>query len=161
MKITSVRSVFSGINHYVVVETDEGLRGLGEATLNTRQLAVDGVIRHLDEYLRGKDPLRSGFLWQDIYRGTFWRGGPVLQAALSGLDIALWDLKGKAFNAPVYQLLGGRCRDKIRLYRGIGGRDEKPGRVWRRGSRPGTRPCASAPTTSWTTAPTTRTYRCA
>lgn len=125
MKITRVRSVFSGNNHYVVVETDEGIRGLGEATLNTRQLAVEGALRHMEAYLKGKDPLRSAFLWQDVFRGTFWRGGPVLQAALSGVDLALWDLKGKALNVPVYQLLGGKCRDKVRLYKGIGGRDER------------------------------------
>ena len=125
MKITRVRSVFSGNNHYVVVETDEGIRGLGEATLNTRQLAVEGALRHMEAYLKGKDPLRSAFLWQDVFRGTFWRGGPVLQAALSGVDLALWDIKGKALNVPVYQLLGGKCRDKVRLYKGIGGRDER------------------------------------
>lgn len=121
MKITNVRSCFSGACHYVIVETDEGITGLGEATLHSRQLAVEGAVRQLAAYLRGKDPMRTEHLWQDVYRGTFWRGGPVLQSALSAIDIALWDIKGKALNTPVYNLLGGKCRDKLRVYTSVGG----------------------------------------
>ena len=121
MKITGLRTCFSERCHYLIVETDEGITGLGEATLHSRQLAVDGVFKHLEPYLIGKDPTRIEHLWQDIFRGTFWRGGPVLMAALSAIDLALWDIKGKALNVPVYDLLGGKCRDKIRVYLGIGG----------------------------------------
>lgn len=116
MKITGVRTCFSGSNHYVIIETDQGISGLGEATLHTRQMAVDGVLKSLTPVLIGKDPSRIEFLWQDIFRGTFWRGGPVLMSALSAVDMALWDIKGKAVGLPVYQLLGGKCRDKLKVY---------------------------------------------
>lgn len=121
MKIISVKSLFHSRFHYVKVETDEGIHGIGECTLNSRQLAVDGVIRHLNEVLPGRDPQQIEDLWQEIYRGTFWRGGPVLLSALSGIDMALWDIKGKALHTPVYNLLGGKCRDKVRVYISIRG----------------------------------------
>ena len=123
MKITALRRVFSGQSLYAIVETDEGIQGVGECTLNTRQLAVEGALAHIEPVLIGKDPFRIEHIWQDVFRGTFWRGGPVLMAALSGIDLALWDIKGKALNAPVYELLGGACRDKIRLYCHVGGAD--------------------------------------
>jgi len=123
MKITKARRIFSGQNLYVQVETDEGITGLGECTLNTRQLAVAGALEHLEPVLAGQDPFRIEHIWQDIFRGTFWRGGPVLMAALSGIDAALWDIKGKALNTPVYNLLGGACRDRIRVYCHAGGSD--------------------------------------
>lgn len=122
MKITDLKTYFSGSNHYVVIETDEGISGLGEPTLHTRELAVDGALKNLREYIIGKDPYRIEHLWQDIFRGSFWRGGPVLQSALSAIDMALWDIKGKALNTPVYNLLGGKCRDKLTVYKGIGGK---------------------------------------
>ncbi|MBE6999752.1 MAG: galactonate dehydratase [Clostridia bacterium] len=121
MKITDIKNFHSTRNHYVVVETDEGITGVGEASLHTRELAVEGAVLGIRDYLIGKDPMRIEHLWQDVFRGTFWRGGPVLQAALSGIDIALWDIKGKALNTPVYNLLGGKCRDKLLVYLGIGG----------------------------------------
>jgi len=122
MKITNVRTVFSELCHYLIIETDEGITGLGEATLHTRQLAVDGALKHLAPVLIGQDPLRTEHIWQDIFRGTFWRGGPILQTALSAIDLALWDIKGKALNTPVYNLLGGKCRDKLRVYIAIRGK---------------------------------------
>ncbi len=121
MKITKLRTVFSGAAHYLIIETDEGITGLGDGTLHSRQLAVEGVFQHLNDVLIGQDPMRIEHIWQDIFRGTFWRGGPVLQAALSAVDLALWDIKGKALNTPVYNLLGGKCRDKVRVYKNIGG----------------------------------------
>ena len=122
MKITGIQTYFNANNHYVEVLTDAGITGLGEATLNTRQLAVDGVFKHLEPVLVGQDPMRIEHIWQSIFRGTFWRGGPVLLSALSGIDMALWDIKGKALNTPVYNLLGGKCRDKMRVYINVGGR---------------------------------------
>ena len=104
MKITGVRQVYNAENHYVIIETDEGISGLGECTLNTRQLAVAGALTHLEPVLTGQDPTRAEHIWQDIFRGTFWRGGPVLLSALSGIDMALWDIKGKALGTPVYDL---------------------------------------------------------
>lgn len=122
MKITKLESLRSAKNHYVLIYTDEGITGLGEATLHTREAAVDGALQALGELLPGKDPMRTEFIWQDIFRGTFWRGGPVLQSALSGIDMALWDIKGKALNVPVYTLLGGKCRDRLQVYLGVNGK---------------------------------------
>lgn len=121
MKICEVKRVFDGNNLYVKIITDEGIYGIGECTLNTRQLAVDGALQHIESLLIGKDPRKIEYIWQDIYRGTFWRGGPVLMSALSGIDMALWDIKGKALKTSVYNLLGGACRDKIKVYCHVGG----------------------------------------
>lgn len=122
MKITGIKSFFNGNNHYLRIYTDEGINGIGEATLNTRQLAVDGVFKHLEPVLVGQDPMNVAHIWQDIFRCTFWRGGPVLLSALSAVDMALWDIKGKALNTPVYNLLGGKCREKLAVYIHAGGR---------------------------------------
>jgi galactonate dehydratase len=121
MKITDVR-VFPVANFvYVKIETDEGVHGIGEASLSGRTHAVVGAFQHLTPVLIGQDPTRIEHIWQDIFRGTFWRGGPVLQSALAGIDIALWDLNGKALGVPCYRLLGGATRDKVLVYRHVGG----------------------------------------
>lgn len=121
MKITGIKPLHSGANLFLRIDTDEGIIGYGEGTLNTRIKAVAGVLADLEPVLIGKDPFQIERLWQEIYRGTFWRGGPVLMSALSAVDIALWDIKGKALNTPVYNLLGGRSRDRIRMYTHAGG----------------------------------------
>lgn len=100
----------------VRVHTDAGLIGLGEATLEGRCLAVEGAIHEMGRWLVGQDPRRIEFIWQHLHRGGFYRGGPVLSSALSGLDQALWDIFGRHLDVPVYQLLGGAVRDRIRLY---------------------------------------------
>jgi galactonate dehydratase len=121
MKISNVK-VFPVANFvYVKIETDEGVHGVGEASLSGRSAAVVAAFDHLIPLLIGQDPTRIEHIWQDIFRGTFWRGGPVLQSALAGIDIALWDLNGKRLGAPVYELLGGHARDKVMLYRHVGG----------------------------------------
>lgn len=126
MKITEVKVfvVQAGWRNYVIakVETDEGVYGIGEGTLETRELAVAEAIRHFGVTLVGQDPYRIDHLWQGMYRWTFWRGGPVLSSAISALDIALWDIKGKALGVPLYQLLGGACRDRVRVYTHVGGK---------------------------------------
>ena len=122
MKITALKRIFSGRNIFVKIETDKGIHGVGDGSLNTRTTAVGAVLEALEPVIVGQDPFRIEHIWQDIFRGTFWRGGPVLLSALSAVDMALWDIKGKAFNTPVYNLLGGKCRDKIRMYRGCGGK---------------------------------------
>ena len=122
MKITSVRPIFSGHNIYAQVDTDEGISGIGEGTLNSREAAVAEVVKSIGPVIAGQDPQNVEHIWQDVLRGTFWRGGPVLMAALSAVDMALWDIKGKAANQPVYNLLGGKCRDRIRVYAHCGGR---------------------------------------
>jgi len=106
---------------YVKVVTDEGLYGVGEASLSGRSMAVVHALEHLRQVLVGQDATRIEHIWQDIFRGSFWRGGPVLQSALAGIDIALWDLQGKALGVPVYRLLGGATRDKVLVYRHVGG----------------------------------------
>ncbi|MEM9964091.1 MAG: enolase C-terminal domain-like protein, partial [Asticcacaulis sp.] len=106
---------------FVRVETDNGMVGWGEASLEGHTEAVQGVFASLRERFIGADPDRIEDIWQTAYRLGFYRGGPVLMSALSGLDQALWDLKGKALGVPVHQLLGGRVRDRIPVYAWIGG----------------------------------------
>ena len=121
MKITAVKVFAVRDFVYVKIITDQGLHGLGEASLSGRSLAVVQAFEHLRPLLIGQDATRIEHLWQDIFRGTFWRGGPVLQSALAGIDIALWDLAGKALGVPTYRLLGGASRDRVLVYRHVGG----------------------------------------
>jgi len=107
MKITDLKVFPIRQFVYVKIVTDEGLHGIGEASLSGRSLAVVEALGHLKPLLVGQDATRIEHIWQDIFRGTFWRGGPVLQSALAGIDIALWDLAGKALGVPTYRLLGG------------------------------------------------------
>lgn len=104
------------------VETTDGLVGWGEPIVEGQRQAVKSAVQKLmDEYLVGSDPLRTEYHWQQMYRGGFYRGGPVLLSALAGIDQALWDIKGKHFGEPVAHLLGGPVRDRIRLYHWISG----------------------------------------
>lgn len=107
---------------FLKMHTDEGIIGYGEPTLEGRTRTVEMAVRELERYLIGQDPLRIEHHWQAMYRGTFYRGGPVLMSAISGIEQAMWDILGKKLGVPVYQLLGGKCRDKIRVYAHIGGR---------------------------------------
>ena len=120
MKITAVRPfMMRAVERnwlFVKVETDEGLHGWGEASLELKELTVAQAIRDLEPFLLGQDPTRIEHLWQTLRRSGFWRGGVVLNSALSGIDQALWDLTGKAYGVPVYRLLGDPLRDRIRLY---------------------------------------------
>ncbi|MFE0018266.1 mandelate racemase/muconate lactonizing enzyme family protein [Mesorhizobium sp. NPDC059054] len=117
MKITAIRPYPVWVeprNQLIVkVETDQGLFGWGESGLSGREKAVIGAIEHYREFLIGRDPLQIGALWQEMYRSQYFEGGRVLQAAISAIDIALHDIKGKALGVPVYQLLGGKQRDRI------------------------------------------------
>lgn len=122
MKITAVKRIFSGSTVFAKIETDEGIFGIGDGTLNTRASAVAAVLELIEPLIIGQDPFNIEHIWQDIFRGTFWRGGPVLMSALAGVDMALWDIKGKALNTPVYNLLGGKCRNKLRMYRHCNGK---------------------------------------
>lgn len=112
---------------FLKVCTDNGLFGWGEPAVEGRADTVKACVEELSEYLIGKDPMRIEDLWQTLYRGGFYRGGPVLTSAISGIEQALWDIKGKFYNTPVYELLGGACRDKIKVYCWIGG--ERPDEV--------------------------------
>src|SRR5215510_6731111 len=100
----------------VKITTDTGLVGWGETTLEGKPKSTSAAVEELADFLTGKDPLRIEHHWQHIYRSAFFRGGNVLMSALSGLDQALWDIAGKHFGAPVYQLLGGPVRERVRVY---------------------------------------------
>jgi galactonate dehydratase len=108
---------------FVKVLTDEGLVGWGETTLEGRPKSTVAAVSEIAEYLIGKDPLRIEHHWQHVYRSAFYRGGIVRMSALSGLDQALWDIAGKYYGVPVYALLGGAVRDRIRVYAHWGIRD--------------------------------------
>lgn len=120
MRITDVVTFtcFANWRNYVFVKvtTDRGIVGWGEATLEGRELTVCAAVAELKRYLVGQDPLQIEQHTQEMYRRPFWVGGPVLGSALSGVEHALWDIFGKAANLPVWQLLGGKCRDEIRCY---------------------------------------------
>lgn len=101
---------------FLKIHTDVGVHGLGEPLLEGRALTIQTAIKELEPYLIGKDPRHIVHHWQAIYRHAFYRGGPILTSALSGIDHALWDIKGKLLNVPVYELLGGPTRDRVRIY---------------------------------------------
>lgn len=117
MKITDIKSYPVWVGHrsqlVVKVETDEGLSGLGESGLSGRELAVVGALNHYREFLIGRDPRNPGALWQEMYRSQYFEGGRVLTAAISAIDIALYDITAKSLDIPVYQLMGGRQRDAV------------------------------------------------
>ena len=106
---------------FLKVHTDRDIVGLGEPSLEGRAQTVAQAVRELEPMLIGEDPRRIEHLWQRMYRQTFYRGGPVLSSAISGVDQALWDILGKSLGVPVHQLLGGRVRDRIRMYGWIKG----------------------------------------
>ena len=106
---------------FLKIETDEGITGWGEPVIEGRARTVEAAVNELSEYLIGQDPLRINDLWQVMYRGGFYRGGAILMSAIAGIDQALWDIKGKALGVPVYQLLGGLVRDRMKMYSWVGG----------------------------------------
>ena len=106
---------------FLKIETDEGVVGWGEPVIEGRARTVEAAVHELSDYLIGQDPSRINDLWQVMYRAGFYRGGPILMSAIAGIDQALWDIKGKVLNAPVWQLMGGLVRDKIKAYSWVGG----------------------------------------
>src|SRR4051812_7164768 len=108
--VNSLRSIF------VKMHTDAGITGLGEGTVEGRIPTVMAAIKELEPYLVGKDPRQPAHHWQAIYRHAFYRGDIILTSALAAVDIAMWDIKGKALGVPVYDLLGGPTRDRIKCY---------------------------------------------
>lgn len=117
MKITNIKTfpvnIGSGSQLVIKVETNKGIYGWGASGLSTREFGVMGVIKHFTPFLIGKDPRQIGALWQAMYRGQYFEGGRVLTAAISAIDIALHDIKGKALGVPVYELLGGKQRNYV------------------------------------------------
>ena len=127
MKITDARIIVTrpGRNFVTLkIETDEGLYGIGDATLNGRELAVASYLSdHVIPCLIGRDPHQTEDIWQYLYRGCYWRRGPVTMTAISAVDMALWDIKAKAADMPLYQLLGGRSRMGVLVYGHANGAD--------------------------------------
>ena len=127
MKITNayVNITSPGRNFVTLkIETDEGIYGLGDGTLNGRELAVASYLTdHVIPCIVGRDPFQTEDIWQYLYRGPYWRRGPVTMAAIGAVDIALWDIKGKALNTPVYNLLGGKSREGVLVYAHANGKD--------------------------------------
>jgi mannonate dehydratase len=127
MKITkaTVNITSPGRNFVTLkVETDEGIHGLGDGTLNGRELAVASYLtEHVIPCIIGRDPFQTDDIWQYLYRGAYWRRGPVTMAAIAAVDVALWDIKGKALNTPVYNLLGGKSRESVLVYAHANGKD--------------------------------------
>src|SRR6478735_11779315 len=106
------------------IETDEGIYGLGDATLNGRELAVASYLtEHVIPCIVGRDPFQTEDIWQYLYRGAYWRRGPVTMSAIAAVDVALWDIKAKALNTPLYNLLGGKSREGVLVYGHANGRD--------------------------------------
>ena len=114
---------------FIEISTDAGISGWGEPVLEGRAATVCECIHEMEPYLIGADPMKIEDLWTVLFRGGFYRGGGILMSAISGIDQALWDIKGKYFNVPVWQLMGGSCRDKMRVYSWVGG--DRPADVGR------------------------------
>ncbi len=118
MRITSLEIIPASKYLFVKIHTDEGIWGTGEVGAWGYLDGCVGVLKKFEEYLVGKDPFRIEHHWQYLYRSMYFRGS-ILMSALSAVDIALWDIKGKALGVPVYELLGGKCRDKVRSYEAV------------------------------------------
>ncbi|MHA7684880.1 D-mannonate dehydratase ManD [Cupriavidus sp. PET2-C1] len=127
MKITAARVIVCSPGRNFVtlkIETDEGLTGIGDATLNGRELAVASYLEdHVAPCLIGRDPHQVEDIWQYLYRGAYWRRGPVTMSAIAAVDTALWDIKAKAAGMPLYQLLGGKSRTGVMVYGHANGSD--------------------------------------
>ena len=120
MKITDVKiytlDAFRTNWAFIKVETDEGLYGWGEASLGTNEMALEGMIADLRRLVIGRNPLEIERFMFEVYRDIYWKGGPVLMSAMSGIEIALWDIAGKFFNTPVSTFFGGKMRDRVKMY---------------------------------------------
>jgi galactonate dehydratase len=106
---------------FLKISTSSGISGWGEPVVEGHAETVAAAVREAKDYLLGQDPLRIEEIWQTLYRTRFYRGGPILMSAIAGIDQALWDIKGKYYNVPVHELLGGRVREKVPVYAWIGG----------------------------------------
>ena len=128
MKISDIRAYLVRPRWgFVEIETDAGLIGWGEPVIEGKAATVRACVEEMKPYLIGADPMKIEDIWNVLYRAGFYRGGPVIMSAIAGIDQALWDIKGKFYNAPVHDLLGGACRDSMRVYCWIGG--DRPGDV--------------------------------
>ncbi|HNR30895.1 MAG TPA: mandelate racemase/muconate lactonizing enzyme family protein [Candidatus Hydrogenedentes bacterium] len=123
MRITEIKSFLMSYPrdlHIIKIETDAGIYGVGEAGCSTREYGQEGVLRHFREFLVGMDPMHIEHIWQVLYRSAYYEGGRIITATMSAIDMALYDIVGKALRVPVYQLLGGACRDRVFGFRTVG-----------------------------------------
>ena len=120
MKITDIKVYIMDAYRtnwtFIKVETDEGLYGWGEASLGTQEMALKGCVEDLKRLIVGRDPREIEKMHFEVYRDIYWKGGPVLMSAISGIEMAMWDIVGKYFNTPVYNLFGGKMRDRVKMY---------------------------------------------
>jgi galactonate dehydratase len=124
VKITEIKSFLLSKPrdlHIIKVETDAGIYGIGEAGCSTREYGQDGIVKHFREFLVGMDPMRIEHIWQTMYRSAYYEGGRVITGTMAAIDMALYDILGKALKVPVYQLLGGASRDRIFGFCTVGG----------------------------------------
>ena len=106
---------------FLKISTDDGYAGWGEPIVEGQAGTVRGAVEDMADYLLGRDPRQIEDIWQTLFRARFYRGGPVMMSAIAGVNQALWDIKGKFHGAPIYELLGGKVRDRVQIYAGIGG----------------------------------------
>lgn len=120
MKITDVKAYtmdsFRMNWNFIKVETDEGIYGWGEASLGTNEQSLEGMVADLKRLIIGRNPFEIEKMLFEVYRDIYWKGGPVLYSALSGIEMAMWDIMGKAMNVPIYTFFGGKLRDKVKMY---------------------------------------------
>lgn len=122
MKITQINTFLIRPRWCMVeIVTDSGLTGWGEPVIEGKAATVQACVEEMKDYLIGQDPTQIEDIWNTLYRAAFYRGGPILMSAMAGIDQALWDIKGKQLGVPVHALLGGKCRDRIRVYSWVGG----------------------------------------
>src|SRR5215470_1970117 len=128
LKITALKTfvVNAGSLNWVFckIYTNDGLVGLGEGSVTSKEATVAAAIMEHERFLIGKDPTDVEYLWQSMFRVPRWRGGPILNSAISAVEIALWDILGQALGVPVYKLLGGAARERVRMYLDVGSTPE-------------------------------------
>jgi galactonate dehydratase len=128
LKITGLKTFIVNVGSvnwvFCKVYTDQGVTGLGEGSITSKETTLASAIMDNERYLIGRDPTNIEGIWQTLYRVPRWRGGPILNSAISAIEIALWDICGKALGVPVYKMLGGAARERIRLYLDVGDRPE-------------------------------------
>jgi galactonate dehydratase len=124
LKITGLKTIVvnaGSVNWvYCKISTNQGLVGLGEGSVTSKEATVAEAIMEHERFLVGKDPTDIELLWQGMFRNPRWRGGPILNSAISAVEIALWDILGQALGVPIYKLLGGKARERIRMYKDVG-----------------------------------------
>ncbi|MDX1983391.1 MAG: galactonate dehydratase [Bryobacteraceae bacterium] len=125
LKITGLKTIVVNVGSvnwaFCKVMTNQGVTGLGEGSITSKEATLSNAIMEHERFLIGKDPTEIEYLWQAMFRYPRWRGGPILNSAISAIEIALWDILGKALGVPVYKLMGGAARQRVRLYKDVGG----------------------------------------